>query len=276
MQAWIFDTFADDVYAGNPAAVIMREDQFPPAAEMQSIAFSLGLPTTAFVVRGHHEQYNIRWFTPETELNICGHATIASASYLYEVEGVHPSTKLSFQTCTGSLYANRKDNYISLNLPRMELTSCQPPAGLESALSSTIRYCGRAIDDILVELESETVVANLTPAFDRLKQIECRGIVVTAKGDGEGVDFVSRAFFPALGVDEDQVCVSAHCKLGPYWAEKFNKQQLSAVQVSPRGGRLLVEVDDNRVYVAGTAILRRSSAVAAPVPDSHVNSSYPN
>jgi PhzF family phenazine biosynthesis protein len=226
---------------------------------MQSIAFSLGLPTTAFVVPAEAEQYQIRWFTPEKELNICGHATIASAGYLYEIENINRSAELCFHTQYGPLYAHREDHYVSVNLPRMDVSACDPPTGLEEALGARILYCGRAIDDVLIEVESEDVVANLRPNFEQMRKIECRGHVVTAKSDNERADFVSRSFFPALGVNEDQVCVSAHCKLGPYWAEKLNKHLLSAVQVSPRGGRLVLEVTGDRVNVAGTAVVRGTS-----------------
>lgn len=264
MQAWIIDAFADDLYEGNPAGVVIREDGFLPTRKMQSIAFSLGLPTTAFVVPGEAEQYQIRWFTPEKELNICGHATIASAGYLYEIEGISQSAELCFHTQSGPLYARRKDRRISLNLPRMDVSDCDPPYGLEEALGARILYCARATDDILIGVESEDVVANLHPNFEDLKDIDCRGHVVTAKSDKQRADFVSRSFFPALGVNEDQVCVSAHCKLGPYWAEKLNKHRLSAVQLSARGGRLELEVTSDRVHVAGTVIVRNSTFLSEP------------
>jgi PhzF family phenazine biosynthesis protein len=256
MEAWLVDTFADEIYLGNPAAVISLSDGFPLTRGMQSIANSLGLPTTAFLVAQGRHQHDIRWFTPEQELNICGHATIASAAYLYDIGGADKSAQLCFQTRCGPLYARRDDRHISLQLPQMEFSPCEPPVGLEEALGARIIYCARAIDDILVEVESEDVVANLQPDFEALKKIKCRGHVVTARGDQQGADFVSRSFFPALGVDEDQVCVSAHCKLGPYWADKLNKDELTAVQLSRRGGRLILSVRDGVLDVAGTAIVR--------------------
>lgn len=256
MRAWIIDTFADDLYEGNPAGVIIFEDGFLPTEMMQSLAFNLGLPTTAFVVPGAPQQYQIRWFTPEKELNICGHGTIASAHYLYEVEDVCRTQELCFHTQTGPLYARWAEPYISLNLPCMELLACEPPAELEEALGANILYCGRAIDDIIVLLDSEDTIARLRPDFERMKKINCRGHIVTARSNQARTDFVSRSFFPALGVNEDQVCVSAHCKLGPYWAEQLHRQRLSAVQLSARGGRLELEVAGDRVHVAGTAVVR--------------------
>jgi predicted PhzF superfamily epimerase YddE/YHI9 len=265
MQVWIVDTFSDEVYEGNPAGVIFRDKGFLHTERMQSIAFSLGLPTTAFVVPKEAGQYHIRWFTPEKELNICGHATIASAGYLYDIVGISYSTELCFSTLGGPLYACRKGRYIYLNLPRMGVATCAPPEGLADALGASVMYCARAVDDILIELESEVVVANLQPRFDEMRKISCRGLIVTARSSNEQTDFVSRSFFPALGVNEDQVCVSAHCKLGPYWAGKLNKPRLSAVQLSARGGRLIVEVTGDRVNVAGTVIVRRCTNL--PVAD---------
>lgn len=258
MQAWIIDTFADGRYRGNPAGVIRPAGRFPATAEMQAVACHLALPTTAFVVDAGTGRYRIRWFTPEKELNICGHATIAAAAYLYDVENVARSTPLCFQTHAGALHAQREDRYIFLNLPAMEVSVGDPPADLADALGTGIVYCARAVDDILIELESEDAVANLRPDFARLRRIECRGHVVTAKSSREHVDFVSRSFFPALGVNEDQVCVSAHCKLGPYWARKLGKRRLLAVQLSTRGGQLALEVMGEEIRVAGTAIVRES------------------
>jgi len=260
MKAWIVDAFEDDDYAGNEAAVIY-EERFPSKVRMQSVASELGLPTTAFVVPEERSQYHIRWFTPCNELNICGHATIASACYLYDVAGVTASRRLCFHTYSGPLYTVRRGRQISIDLPQMDVTACAPAAGLAEALGGRILYCGRAVDDILVELESEKAVAHLRPKFGELVKVDCRGHIVTARASNARADFVSRSFFPALGVDEDQVCVSAHCKLGPYWARKLSKRRLVSVQLSPRGGRLLVEVTRDRVRVTGRARVRGSVPV---------------
>ncbi|HSR68625.1 MAG TPA: PhzF family phenazine biosynthesis protein [Acidobacteriota bacterium] len=260
MQAWIAETFADQRFAGNDAAVVAAES-FPATRRMQSIALGLGLPTTAFLV-GDGGNYRIRWFTPRKELNLCGHATIASACYLYEVAGVRRSSKLCFRTCSGPLYARLRDGFISLDLPRLEVAACPPPQGLREALGVEMVQCARSIDDIVIELHNEEAVASLRPDFAALAQIECRGHVVTARAGAQDADFVSRSFFPALGVDEDQVCVSAHCKLGPYWGERLHKSRLAALQLSPRGGRLLVELAGQRVKVAGQARIRERVSVS--------------
>lgn len=262
MQVWIVDAFAEARYRGNPAGVIVVE-RFPVTERMQSIAFGLGLPTTAFVVRDREDRYHIRWFTPEKELDLCGHATIATASYLYERGGVAPSGPLQFHTRSGPLYTHREGALITIDLPRMDTVECAPPPGLAEAVRAKIVRCLRASDDLLIELESESEVARIRPDFERMKRIECRGHVVTARGEQTGADFVSRSFFPALGVDEDQVCVSAHCKLGPYWAGRLGKHRLSAVQLSERGGRLLVAVNGARIQVSGAAAVRRSMDVTS-------------
>jgi PhzF family phenazine biosynthesis protein len=257
MHVWLVDAFADEEYQGNPAGVIVVPAGFPSARRMQAISHDLGLPTTAFVIPVLGTTYRIRWFTPEKELNICGHATIASACYLYDVAKIADSAPLEFQTQNGSLYTHRRDNRIAINLPRVDVFPYVPPREMEEALGVRIVYCGRAVDDIVIEVESARVVAEATPDFAKLAGVDCRGHVLTARGEN-GVDFVSRSFFPALGVNEDQVCVSAHCKLGPYWQKRLGRNRMTAIQLSPRGGRLFVEVTGRRVQVAGTARVART------------------
>lgn len=257
MQAvWVVDAFSDRQHQGNPAGVIMVKNAFPPAARMQAIAAQLALPTTAFVIEQQPGDYAIRWFTPGAELNICGHATIATMGYLYDVERVRANGPLCFHTHAGPLHARREGELMFLDLPTMHTTPAAPPAHLEAALGATIRHFARAVDDFLILLDSEETVRGLAPDFDALKTFDCRGHVVTAPSRRAGVDFVSRSFFPALGVNEDQVCVSAHCKLAPFWAGRLGRRRLSALQVSPRGGRLIVEAAGDRVHVAGTAVVR--------------------
>jgi PhzF family phenazine biosynthesis protein len=259
MDAWIVDTFADTKYAGNPAGVVPLEGGFPPVASMQAIALSLGLPTTAFLYSAPGDGYHLRWFTPLSELQLCGHATIASAAWLFHSAGGSAPSELSFQTQSGPLYAQRRNGYISLSLPAMEVTTCPPPAGIEAALGAKICSFARAVDDYIMWVESEEIVAALRPDFELLRSMPCRGHIVTAPGNGNRtVDFVSRTFFPGLGVNEDQVCVSAHCKLVPWWARNLRKNNLSAVQLSERGGALQLEFAGDRVHVGGPAIVRHS------------------
>lgn len=255
MLAWQIDAFADNRHGGNPAAVHLGAS-FPTEKEMQDAARDFGLPTTAFLVPVKEATYRVRWFTVEQELDLCGHATVASACYLYNFAGIRSNQEVCFLSKSGPLYARIKGNRIFLNLPRVNVSSCEAPASLEQALGTAIHHCAKATDDFLVEVASEQEIVALKPDFRGLKDIKCRGFAVTARGNAYDVDFVSRFFGPAVGVDEDEVCVSAHCKLGPYWAEKLERHRLSAVQLSPRGGRLIVKVTEDRVHVGGTARLQ--------------------
>ncbi len=263
MRAWVVDAFADARHQGNPAAVIPVSGEFPGSRRMQEIAAGLALPTTAFVVSVTEAEHRIRWFTPKAELGICGHATIATARYLHDVAGADPAAGLTFRTASGPLYTRRRGDRIAIDLPRSDTVRCAPPPGLADLLGARVLHCQRASDDLLVELESQRAVAALTPDFAGLARIDCRGHVVTARADEAETDFVSRSFFPALGVNEDQVCVSAHCKLAPYWRSIVGKDRMAATQLSERGGRLEVEVAGDRVLVSGTARLRTTTLTAA-------------
>ncbi|MFC9436556.1 PhzF family phenazine biosynthesis protein [Nocardia sp. NPDC057030] len=251
MRHHIVDTFADARYAGNPAAVV-RAEQFPPATEMQRTAHRIGLPTTAFVVPVRAGEYRVRWFTPHKEINLCGHATIASARVLLAGSD---RTRLTFVSDNGVLHAERVDDLIALDLPAAQLTACAPPPGLLAALGTDAVACAVSSDDIVIEVESMAAVRAVRPDFAALARQPYRGHIVTAHG-ADGVDFASRTFFPALGVDEDQVCVTAHCKLTPYWARRLGKDRLDTVQLSERGGRLQVWDAHERVRVLGTAVAR--------------------
>lgn len=267
MRAWIIDAFADGRFQGNPAGVVTVHGPFPPVDHLQRVAAQLDVPTTAFLKQAGERRWEIRWFTPCAELDLCGHATLASAFYLHDVLGVPTGGALCFHTrVSGDLLAHWSDRFVALDLPRMELQPCSLPEGLAAALGATPVRCARASDDIVVELSSAEAVRALRPRFDALARFECRGHVVTAIADDGAADFVSRAFFPALGVDEDQVCVSAHCKLGPYWADRLQSRHLSAVQLSGRGGRLVLTVGDRRVRVSGTAVVRGPVALVWPGP----------
>jgi PhzF family phenazine biosynthesis protein len=256
MHFHIVDTFADGRFAGNPAAVVVGPS-FPPVAQMQLAAHRIGLPTTAYLVAEGAGGYAVRWFTPYKEINLCGHATIASARHLFGQADNAGRARLRFVSGHGTLYAEQVDDLIAIDLPAAGLTLAQPPAGLLEALgvaAADAVACAVSSDDVLVELASAEAVAAVQPDFAALGRQPFRGHVVTAAADD--VDFVSRTFFPALGVDEDQVCVSAHCKLAPYWARRLGRRALTAVQLSERGGHLRVEDAGDRVRVLGTALVR--------------------
>jgi PhzF family phenazine biosynthesis protein len=222
---------------------------------MRETAHRIGLPTTAFVVPAGPGRYRVRWFTPHEEINLCGHATIASARVLLEQAGNAGLPGLTFVSDNGVLHAERAGDLIALDLPAARLTTCDPPPGLLEALGADATACAVSSDDVLVEVESAAAVAAVRPDFAALARQPFRGHIVTAR-DTSGEDFVSRTFFPALGVNEDQVCVSAHCKLGPYWGRRLGRTRLTTVQLSERGGRLTVEHVGERVRVLGTAVLR--------------------
>ncbi len=254
MRYHIVDTFADDRYAGNPAAVVTA-GAFPDEAGMQDGAHRIGLPTTAYVVPAGPGEYRVRWFTPYKEINLCGHATIASARHLFGLPDNAGREVLCFVSDNGVLYAERVGDLVAIDLPAATLTPAAPPDGLLAALGVDAVACAVSSDDVLVELDSAAAVAAVRPDFAALARQPFRGHIVTAPGPS-GVDFVSRTFFPALGVDEDQVCVTAHCKLAPFWARRLGRRALVALQLSQRGGRLEVEDRGDRVRVLGAAVRR--------------------
>jgi predicted PhzF superfamily epimerase YddE/YHI9 len=254
MRFHIVDTFADERFAGNPAAVV-KGPSFPPVGVMQDAARRIGLPTTAFVVPITPGEYSVRWFTPDKEINLCGHATIACARYLFrQLDNVYRA-RLAFVSANGVLSAERAGDLIAIDLPKAELIACDPPPGLLEALGTDAVSCAVSHDDTLVEVESADAVAAVRPDFAVLARLPFRGHIVTATGTSDA-DFVSRTFFPSLGVNEDQVCVTAHCKLVPFWAERLGRRKLTAVQLSQRGGCLRTEDAGNRVRVLGTAVMR--------------------
>lgn len=254
MRYWIVDAFADHRFAGNPAAVV-RTPEFPPDEAMQHTAHRIGLPTTAFVVPVGPAEYRVRWFTPHKEINLCGHATIASARQLFGEPANAGHGRLKFVSDNGVLYAERVGELVAIDLPKAGLTRCPAPPGLLEALGVSAVACAVSSDDVLVELDSAAAVAAVRPDFAALAGQPYRGHIVTARADS-GADFVSRTFFPALGVNEDQVCVSAHCKLTPYWSQRLGRRRLTALQLSERGGRLELADAGDRVRVLGTAVPR--------------------
>jgi PhzF family phenazine biosynthesis protein len=241
------DAFTDRAFGGNPAAVcLLREAR--EAAWMQSVAREMNLSETAFLVpRGGG--FDLRWFTPAIEVELCGHATLASAHVLWQAGHLGPQELAHFHTLSGLLTARRRsDGWIELDFPARTAEPVEAPPGLAEALGSESRY------DYLLELPSEAAVRALHPDFARLRTLPVRGVIVTARATSAPFDFVSRFFAPGAGVDEDPVTGSAHCTLGPYWAGRLGKDQLLAYQASERGGVLEVRVAGERVELAGQAV----------------------
>ena len=246
------DAFTKTPFAGNPAAVCVLPE---PASErwMQNVAREMNLSETAFLVK-NDDGYQLRWFTPLVEVDLCGHATLASAHVLWETGEARPEETIRFHTKSGLLSATRDGHWIELDFPATPVTPCDPPPALLDALDVSPEFVGKSIFDYLVELSKEAEVRALAPDFSTLARVETRGVMVTSRADGPEYDFVSRFFAPATGVDEDPVTGSAHCALGPYWQARLGKSEFSARQVSARGGELRVRVDGNRVRIAGQAV----------------------
>jgi len=246
------DAFTKKPFAGNPAAVCILPE---PRDEvwMQNVAREMNLSETAFL----HEQedgFGLRWFTPAVEVDLCGHATLASAHILWETSMLAPQDQVRFHTRSGLLTAEQKGEKIELNFPATPDEPASAPVGLVEALGVVPKYIGKSRYDYLVEVESGEVVRNLSPDFGRLRALPVRGIMVTSIAESKRYDFVSRFFAPGAGIDEDPVTGSAHCCLGPYWSKRLGKDEMVAYQASARGGVVWVRVVSDRVYLGGQAV----------------------
>jgi PhzF family phenazine biosynthesis protein len=249
------DAFTDRPFAGNPAGVcLLAEDR--EGVWMQNIAREMNLSETAFL-RRRERHWDLRWFTPAVEVDLCGHATLASAHVLWESGHAEPGELLVFQTRSGRLAAAQRDGAIELDFPAEPAAPASEPPDLQTALGiSGGRFVGRNRFDYLIEAEDERAVRALAPDFRRLAAAddEARGTIVTARSSQPGWDFVSRYFAPAVGIDEDPVTGSAHCCLGPFWADRLGKKALTGYQASVRGGTVRVRVEEPRVFLGGTAV----------------------
>lgn len=236
---------SQETFAGNPAGVCPLSAELPDDM-MQKIAAENNLSETAFIFT-REGRLHIRWFTPETEVDLCGHATLASAHVMFQHEGFTGQI-LEFQSKSGALRVKNKGDILELDFPVAEYEKCEEPAGLAEALGAKPSevYAGA---DYMAVFENEQDVINMKPDFAALKKLPLRGVIVTAKGSS--CDFVSRFFGPNVGIDEDPVTGSAHCLLTPYWTEKLNKKLMTARQVSKRGGLLFCTLDYDRVLMAG-------------------------
>ena len=245
------DAFTDRPFAGNPAAVCVLPG---PADErwMQNVAREMNLSETAFLHRAD-DGYRLRWFTPATEVDLCGHATLASAHVLWEDGHLAADQPARFHTRSGLLTATRAGDWIELDFPATPASATDAPAGLAQALGVTPRYVGRNKFDYLVEVGTEEAVRELRPNFTLLEAVEGRGVMVTSAGQAP-YDFVSRFFAPRAGINEDPVTGSAHCCLGPFWQRRLGKAEFLARQVSARGGDVRVRLRGDRVLLGGQAV----------------------
>jgi PhzF family phenazine biosynthesis protein len=245
------DAFTDKPFAGNPAAVCVLS---APADErwMQNVASEMNLSETAFL-HPENDGYRLRWFTPSIEVDLCGHATVASAHVLWEANHLRPEQQARFYTRSGLLTAQRDGNWIQLDFPATPAERVEAPVGLLEALAVKPTFAGKTRFDYLLEVESEKVLKNLKPNFQRLLELGVRGVIVTTRASAGPYDFVSRFFAPGAGINEDPVTGSAHCSLGPYWKGRLGKDDFLAYQASARGGVLKVGVRDSRVLLGGQA-----------------------
>ena len=246
------DAFTDKPFAGNPAAVCVlpapRDE-----AWMQNVAVEMNLSETAFLVR-EGDGFHLRWFTPTVEVALCGHATLASAHVLWECGHLQRGEQARFRTLSGLLTADRHGEWIEMDFPVKADEPADAPAGLREALGVELKYVGRNAFDYIAEVESEVVVRGLKPNYSLLAELTVRGVIVTARAETGGFDFVSRFFAPGSGVNEDPVTGSAHCCLGPFWAKRLGKTEFLAFQASPRGGVVRVRLKGDRVLLGGQAV----------------------
>ena len=269
------DAFTDTPFTGNPAAVCVLSG---PADErwMQALAREMNLSETAFLHR-HADIFKLRWFTPTVEVELCGHATLASAHVLWEDGHLHPREPAQFQTKSGLLTATRQAPWIELDFPAEREQPADAPADLAKALGVTPRYVGKNRWDYLVEVDSEDVVRTVKPDLTLLGTIPMRGVMVTSRSKSPDFDFVSRFFGPRAGIPEDPVTGSAHCCLGPFWKTRLRKDDMLARQLSARGGVVRVRVSDARVLLAGQAVtVWRGELAGSPAQGTRPPGDQPN
>ena len=246
------DAFAERPFTGNPAAVCLLEGE-KDAAWMQSVAAEMNLSETAFVRRSD-AGLELRWFTPKVEVDLCGHATLAAAHVLWSEDVVPADAAIEFQSRSGALTCTLNQGCIELDFPAMPADAAEPPSGLVEALGVVPRFVGKTRCDYIVLVDSEQALVSIEPNFRQLGAVKTRGVIVTAAASDPRFDFVSRFFAPAVGIDEDPVCGSAHCCLGPFWAERLGKNELAAYQASAHGGHVHVRVAGDRVILGGQAV----------------------
>jgi len=245
------DAFASQLFSGNPAAVCPL-DQWLSDEVMLKIAAENNLAETAFYVK-NEDSYQIRWFTPKVEVDLCGHATLATAFVLFNYENHQENIIHFYSHQSGELTASKQGNFLTLDFPADHLMPIELTSEIFDCFDQKPKLAFKGKTDFMVIFENEKQIQNLKPSFDKIAQLEARGIIVTAKGDN--TDFVSRFFAPQTGVTEDPVTGSAHTTLTPYWAKQLNKLELTATQLSERKGFLKCSLSGDRVQISGQAKL---------------------
>ena len=246
------DAFTSKPFHGNPAAVCLidceRSDEW-----MQNVASEMNLAETAFV-RKLDKGFELRWFTPVYEVDLCGHATLASAHALWEMQIVPIAQPIDFHSRSGVLTASRTNDLIELDFPTTAALPCPAPAMLLESLGVEAKFVGRSKFDLLVEVDSAETLRSINPDFRTLKEVKTRGVIVTSCSDDNRFEFQSRFFAPSAGVDEDPVTGSAHCVLSAYWQKKLGKDRFVAFQASSRGGIVHVRIANDRTILGGNAV----------------------
>jgi PhzF family phenazine biosynthesis protein len=258
------DTFCEELFLGNPAAVCILEGSLPNEI-LQKISAENNLPVTAFLMRLEQANtYKIWWFTPEYELDLCGHGSLAAAHVIFNI--LKPNlSEIKLQSTKELLTVSRKDSFIVLDFPMKDFEICAPVPALLDGLGVRVKEIYQHLNErYLAVLQTETEVKKLHPNMLALKELKHRGIIVTAPGDT--CDFVSRTFYPHKAISEDPVTGASHCLLAPYWSRRLHKQKLHAKQVSERGGDLLCELVDERVLISGKSVLYMEGMITQ---DSH-------
>lgn len=257
------DAFTDKPFAGNPAGVCV----LPAAGEadwMQKVAREMNLSETAFLYR-LDDGYNLRWFTPTTEVDLCGHATLASAHVLWSEGHIQPEEQARFHTLSGLLTAEKKGEWIEMDFPSIPQHQVVEYPHLSEWLGVRPMYVGKNNMDYIVELASEEMVRQMKPDLVLLRKVPARGIMVTARASTPGYDFVSRFFAPAVGIDEDPVTGSGHCYLAPFWQQRLGKDEMIGYQASARGGVVRVRISGDRVFLGGQAVTVMCGELCAEV-----------
>ncbi len=251
MKIWMVDAFTNQAYSGNPAAVTIVKE-FPSNEQCQQIAAEINLSETAFVKPLIGQKFHIRWFTPAVEVKLCGHATLASAHILFQ-EKIVEDGLIQFESLSGPLNVCRSIDGLTLDFPLQQTKAALDTKLFENIFNTKVIAAETAVDDLIIEFSDENVLRQLIVDPKKIAEIDYRAIILTAKSVGK-YDFVSRFFAPKIGINEDPVTGSAHCKLAYYWQKKLNKNKFLAFQASKRGGELQLEIIDKRVHLTGNAV----------------------
>jgi len=246
------DAFTSVAFAGNPAAVCVLQSP-RPEEWLRKVAREMNLSETAFLLP-HEDGYNLRWLTPAVEVDLCGHATVASAHVLWQDGHLPRGRQARFHTRSGLLTADQRGEWIELNFPVKIATPAEPPPELLPALGVKALAVAKNAFDYLVEVESEEVLRAMSPDHSTLRKVPVRGVIATSRSSTAGFDFISRFFAPGSGIDEDPVTGSSHTALGPYWSAKLGKCEMTGYQASARGGVVRVRLKGDRIILGGQAV----------------------